>query len=432
MQVKGGSFVTTLIIKIMTHCDKNVCQRCHTHLEKLTNTLGLSEREFNLLKRPKRVFSFNIPLKKDSGEVIFLNAYRVQYNDALGPTKGGIRFHPEVDLEEVSTLAFLMSLKCALCGLPFGGAKGGVEVNPCLLSIAEIERLSRGYIREIHSFIGPDIDIPAPDVNTNEQIMSWMVDEYSKIKGKFVPAVITGKPLELGGSRGRNKATALGGAFILQEFIRLNNYNYNELRVAIQGFGNVGANIAEILFRWGYKIVALSDSRGGFYDQNGLSVPEILSNHEKKGFLPNIEGAQAISNQELIESDCDVLIPAAVCCQVNTKNAPLLKARLILEMANDPILPEADDILLKNGIEVIPDILANSGGVIVSYFEWLQNSSNDYWTEEKVFQRLEEKIIAAFNDVFSKSKQNGISLRASAQIIALERILAAEKLRGNL
>jgi glutamate dehydrogenase/leucine dehydrogenase len=395
--------------------------------------LALSSAEINLLQRPKRVFTFTIPLRKDSGEMVFLNGYRVQYNDALGPTKGGIRFHQHVDLDEVNTLSFLMALKCSLAGLPFGGSKGGVEVDPYTLSQAELERLARGYIREVHNFIGPDVDIPAPDVNTDEQIMAWMVDEYSKIKGRFTPAVITGKPLELGGSAGRVVATALGGCFILKELIKAKNLSPSNLRVAVQGFGNVGANMARILDEWGYKIVALSDQNKGFYNPQGLDVKKILHTQTKKGFLPDeFEGVEVITNEQLFTSDCDILVPAAVCCQINKENAGQIKASIVLEMANDPVLSEADVVLFSRSIDVVPDILADSGGVIVSYFEWLQNSSNDYWTEDKVFRKLAEKITKAFEQVWEKSQQENCNLRLASHILAVQRILVAEKLRGNL
>lgn len=416
---------------------KNVCQRCcvrcNAHLAGVASNIILSSTEVNLLQSPKRVFTFSIPLKKDSGELIFLNGYRVQYNDALGPTKGGIRFHPEVNLEEVNTLSFLMTLKCSLAGLPFGGAKGGVAIDPYTLSKAELERLSRGYIREVHNFIGPDIDIPAPDVNTDEQVMAWMVDEYSKIKGKFIPAVITGKPLELGGSLGRNISTSLGGCFILKKLLEILDINQKDLRIAIQGFGNVGSNMAKILDEWGYKIVAVSDQNKGFYNEEGLNIKKILHSQDKKGFLPDdFEGVNIISNEKLLTLDCDILVPAAVCCQINKENADKVKASIVLEMANDPILIEADSILFSKGIKVVPDILANSGGVIVSYFEWIQNSSNDYWTEKKVFKKLEEKITKAFLDVWEESQKNNLGLRISAHKLAIQRILTAEKLRGNL
>jgi len=401
-------------------------------LEKLRDKIPLTAGEFDLLKKPKRVFTFTFPVKMDSGATCYFDGYRVQYNDALGPTKGGIRFHQETDLEEVKMLAFLMALKCSLLGLPFGGAKGGVCCDPTKISVTELERLSRAYIREVHNFIGPEIDIPAPDVNTNEQIMAWMVDEYARIKGRFIPSVITGKPVELGGSLGRQVATALGGAFLLKRLTGLENLELKQTRVVIQGFGNVGGNMARILDDWGYKVLAVSNEKGGVYNQQGLAIKEILSLQKNSESLPVIDKSQIISNQELLRLDCDVLIPAAISHQITKENANNVKARIVLEMANAPITIEAEEILFQKGIRVIPDILANAGGVVVSYFEWLQNSSNDYWTENKVFRKLEEKMNNAFDNVWRLHQGNGYNLRINSHILAIKKILQAEKLRGNI
>lgn len=404
--------------------DKNICLDCKTYLDVAAEKIGLSSSELDLLKKPRRVFSFSIPVRMDSGEVRFFNGYRVQYNSALGPTKGGIRFHPEVHLEEVKTLAFLMALKCALLELPFGGAKGGVEVDPKTLSKLELERLSRGFIKEVHTFIGPEIDIPAPDVNTNEEIMAWMVDEYSKIKGKFIPGVITGKPLELGGSRGRSIATGLGGAYILREFIKKEQLDVKNIRIAIQGFGNVGSNIAKILYSWGYKIIAVSDADKAIYNKEGLDVT--------KSNVSEIENGEEITNKELLELDCDVLIPAAISHQITEENTDRIKAKVILEMANAPITSRADKILFNKKIKIIPDILSNSGGVVVSYFEWSQNSANEYWSEREVFDRLEEKMIKAFDSIYSICLAENCDLRTAAHIKAIKRIIKVEKLISNL
>lgn len=412
--------------------DKNICSNCNIHLDNLTSKMNISEAELDLLKRPQKVFTFSIPLNMDSGKIIFLNGYRVQYNDALGPTKGGIRFHPKVNLQEVEMLAFLMVLKCALVDLPFGGAKGGIEVDPDKLSKAELERLSRGFIKEIHNFIGPKIDIPAPDINTNEQIMAWMVDEYSKIKGKFIPAVITGKPLELGGSQGRIISTSLGGAYILKRLLEIEELDPKELKVVIQGFGNVGFNLVKIFNEWGYKIIAISDSKGGIYNEDGLDIKEIISNQKGKGLLPDVKNTKKISNNELLELESDILIPAAVSHQITKENVDKIKAKIILEMANAPITPEADKILFEKGVKIIPDIIANSGGVIVSYFEWVQNLTNEYWTKQEVFQKLEKKITSAFNSIFRTCQIENCDLRSAAHIVAIRKILRAEKLRGKL
>ena len=386
-----------------------------------------------MLKKPKRVFTFSIPVRMDTNEVCYFDGYRAQYNDALGPTKGGIRFHHEVQLEEVKVLAFLMALKCSLLGLPFGGAKGGVCCDPSKLSRGELERLSRGFIKATHNFIGPEIDIPAPDVNTDEQIMAWMIDEYSQIKGKFTPGVITGKPIELGGSLGRNIATSLGGAFLLKRMAELENLKPEQTNVVIQGFGNVGGNMAKILHSWGYKITAVSNAQGGIFNQNGLDIVKLTEAHRDScAPLPTLEGAKTISNKELLELNCDILIPAAISHQITKENASDIKAKIILEMANAPVTLEAEEVLYKNGVKLVPDILANAGGVVVSYFEWLQNSSNDYWTEKKVFRKLEEKMNEAFDRVWRLSSEKNYDLRTASQILAIQRIIKAEKLRGNI
>lgn len=413
--------------------DKNICLNCKSYLDILQDKMGLTQAEIDLLKKPKRVFIFTVPLKTDGGEVKFLNGYRVQYNDALGPGKGGIRFHAEVNLEEVKMLAFLMALKCSLLGLPFGGAKGGVEVDPSVLSNTELENLSRSFIRSSHNFIGPDWDIPAPDVNTNAQVMAWMVDEYSKIKGKFTPSVITGKPLELGGSAGREVATALGGCFVLRQLAKIKGLSPEHTKVAIQGFGNVGGNMAHILHAWGYKIVAVSNCHGGFFNPQGLDIDKMFKEQKGDNFkCLTCPDCQSITNEELLALDCDVLIPAAISHQITKDNVKNVKAKTIIEMANAPITSEAEHILFANGITIVPDILANAGGVVVSYFEWLQNSSNDYWTEGKVFRKLEEKMTLAFNKVWQTSNKKQCDLRLASHILAIERILRAEKLRGNL
>jgi glutamate dehydrogenase len=412
--------------------DKNVCIDCTTRLEELLTGDNFSESELELLKRPKRVVSFTVPVKMDSGDVKTFNGYRVQYNDALGPAKGGLRFHPEVNLEEVKNLSFLMALKCSLAGIPFGGGKGGVEVDPKTLSKAELERLSRSLMRELHPFIGERVDIPAPDVNTNEQIMAWMVDEYAKIKGQFIPGVLTGKPLNLGGSQGRTEATALGGAFVLRRYFEHTGKKLEGSTVAIQGFGNVGSYMAKFLHEWGAKVVAVSDAENGLYNEEGLDIPWLLENTER-GTLPKDVKAQTIKNSELLELDVDVLIPAAISHQITMENISNIKANLIIEMANDPITPDADRVLLKKNIPVIPDILANAGGVIVSYFEWIQNTSNEYWFVEKVNEQLEMRIVAALEGILKEcEKYDMCDMRKAGYSIALKRIVDAEKMRGRL
>ncbi|MCK5096026.1 MAG: Glu/Leu/Phe/Val dehydrogenase [Candidatus Pacebacteria bacterium] len=396
--------------------------------------MSFADSELELLRRPRRVFTFTIPVIMDSGKVKIFNGYRVQYNDALGPTKGGLRFHPEVNLEEVKTLAFLMALKSALVGIPFGGAKGGIEVDVRELSGKELERLSRGFIREAHPFIGERVDIPAPDVNTDEKIMGYMVDEYSKIKGEFVPGVVTGKPILLGGSLGRTEATALGGSYVLNKYLETIKKEPKDTSVVIQGFGNVGSNIARILHDDGFKILAISDVNGAIYKKEGLDIKEIFSMQTENGVIPNVKKVNKLTNKEMLELDCDVLIPAALSHQIMADNAGNIKAKIILEMANEPVAPNADTILRKKGITVIPDVLANAGGVIVSYFEWVQNTSNNYWSKEKVYKELESRIIEALSLLLEKYNKldKEEDMRSVAYSIALEKILKAEKFRGRL
>ena len=414
--------------------DKNICIDCNTRLNALLSGMNFAESELEILQRPKRVFTFTVPLVCDSGEIKLFNGYRVQYNDALGPTKGGLRFHPEVNLEEVKNLAFLMALKSALVGIPFGGAKGGIEVDVRELSGGELERLSRSFIRETHAFIGERVDIPAPDVNTDERIMGYMVDEYSKIKGEFIPGVVTGKPIVLGGSLGRTEATALGGSYVLNKYLETIKKEPKDTSVVIQGFGNVGSNMARILHDNGFKILAVSDVNGAIYNKKGLDIKEIFSMQTENGVIPNVKKVDKLTNEEMLELDCDVLIPAALSHQITAENAGNIKAEIILEMANEPISTNADPILHEKDILVIPDILANAGGVIVSYFEWVQNTSNDYWSKEKVYEELESRIIEALSLLLEKYNKmdKEEDLRSVAYSIALEKILKAEKFRGRL
>jgi glutamate dehydrogenase/leucine dehydrogenase len=326
-----------------------------------------------------------------------------------------------------------MALKTSLAGIPFGGAKGGIQVDPRNLSEGERERLTRGFVRAAHTFIGPRIDIPAPDVNTNAQTMAWIVDEYANIRGSYEPSVVTGKPLELGGSLGREEATSRGGAYVLDRYVADNNLNRTKLTVAVQGFGNVGRNIARILGEWGYTVVAVSDVSGALYSEAGLHIDGLCSEKERGCVLNEVASdAARITNEDLLELDVDILIPAALSDQITEKNAANIKAGTILEMANAPINKGADAILAKNGVAVIPDILANAGGVIVSYFEWAQNAGNDYWQLEVVHEKLKEKIIGAYTRVTERAARNGHNLRTASYEVAVERILKAEKLRGNL
>ncbi len=413
--------------------DANICIDCDVRLADIESTGDFSNAELKLLEKPQRVFTFTIPVRMDSGSVQIFNAYRVQYNDALGPTKGGIRYHQHVNLEEVKTLSFLMALKTSLLQIPFGGAKGGVEVDPSKLSTGELERLTRGFVRGAHKFIGSRTDIPAPDINTNAQVMAWFADEYAKIVGHFVPGVVTGKPLELGGSEGRDEATALGGAYVLEHH-RKNSSNKKpeELTVAIQGFGNVGGHIARILSEWGYKVVAISDAYCALHNKDGLDVSSLQEWKKVNTKCDGFYGGEKINGEDLLTLDVDILIPAALANQITKNNAADMRASVILEMANAPITKEADEILDQKGITVLPDILSNAGGVVVSYFEWTQNASNDYWSKDKVNKKLKTKMLKACNKVAKKVKDTGKTARVASYELAIGRILKAEKLRGNL
>lgn len=409
---------------------ENVCINCKNQLDKLIGFLNLKQSEVDILTKPRRTLTFSFPVPMDDGETKIFTGYRVQFNDARGPTKGGIRFHPDADLEEVKTLAFLMALKCAVVDIPFGGAKGGVVVDPKKLSENELEHLSRAYIQEIYKFIGPERDIPAPDVNTNPQIMAWMMDEYEKISQKNVPGVITGKPIELRGSKVRDIATGLGGAIVLRQYLKIHKIDEKQQRVIIQGFGNAGNNIAKILKSWGLKIIGVSDSKAAVYDPEGIDIENISDykkeNRSVKGFLPEKE----ITNKEILEKESDILIPAALGDVITKDNADNIKAKIILEIANGPVAPEADKVLDKKGIIVIPDILANAGGVVVSYFEWVQNSMNYYWGEDEVKEKLKEVMINATKDIDKTCYDNKCSMRKALYINSINKILKAEKLRG--
>ena len=408
---------------------ENICHNCVEQLEKIEKYIKLKKNEVDILTRPRRTLMFSFPVPMDNGETKIFTGYRVQFNDSRGPTKGGIRFHPEANLEEVRTLAFLMALKCAVVDLPFGGAKGGIIVDPKKLSNNELEHLSRAYIREIYKFIGPDRDIPAPDVNTNPQIMAWMMDEYEKIRQASAPAVITGKPIELRGSKLRDIATSLGGAFVLREFLKEKGIKAEGTTVAVQGAGNAGGNVAKILKDWGHKIVAISDSKSGIYDENGLEIEKVLEHKKETGALKGFE-AKEITNEEFLELDVDILVPAALGDEITKENAERVKAKIILELANRPVTPEADTILEGKGVEVLPDILANAGGVVVSYFEWVQNSMNYYWEEDEIREKLEKIMVKAVKGMGKTCVEHKCNMRNALYIYSIKKILVAENLRG--
>ncbi len=394
-------------------------------LEKIAPLANLSKKEIKVLQTPDRILKAELKVGNKS-----YPAYRVQFNNARGPYKGGIRYHPEVNEDEVTSLAFWMTLKTAVVNLPFGGGKGGIQVDPKKLSKTELEELSRAYVRAFYKYLGPDKDIPAPDVYTNAEIMAWMLDEYEKLTKKKAPAFITGKPLELGGSKVRDIATALGGTYVLEEAVK--KIGLKEKKVAIQGFGNAGMNMATLLEEKGYVIVAVSDSKGGIYDAKGLDVKEVIETKKTKGSVVEYKKARKISNQELLECVASIFIPSALIGVITAENATKIKAKIVLELANGPTMPEADDILFGKKVLVLPDILANAGGVTVSYFEWVQNKNNESWSEQQVKKKLREKMISAFGQIWKEFAEGKKSFRTAAYVLSLKKIIAAEKKKSKI
>ncbi len=408
----------------------NVYDNALKQLETAAKVMDLHPDTLLKLSAPERVVMASLPVKMDDGTLRMFQAYRVQYNSARGPYKGGIRFHPQVSLDEVKALSFWMAIKCATVDIPMGGGKGGVILDPKALSENEIERLSRAWIRAFRPVIGPEKDIPAPDVYTTPQIMAWMADEFSKLEGKPSLGVVTGKPVEFGGSLGRGTSTAQGGFYVLQAAIKQLGLAGSGLKMAVQGFGNAGATMAELLFAAGHKVVAVADSQGIIFDEAGLNIPELAAYKEKNRSVKNFPGTKEISLSEFFALDLDVLVPAALENQITADNADSIKAKILLELANGPTTPEADDILFKNKVVLIPDVLANAGGVTVSYFEWVQNLSNYYWTAEEVDQKLQDKMIPAWKAVWDAGQKYNVNLRTAAFVTALERIDKASRARS--
>lgn len=411
-----------------------------SRLDKAASFIKIDPEVIENLKHPKTCLETSVALRMDDGSLHIYHGFRVHHNDARGPTKGGVRYHPGVDLLEIKTLAFWMTIKCAVVGIPFGGAKGGIAVDPKHLSRMELERLSRHYIELIADFIGPDTDILAPDVYTNAMIMGWMMDEYSKIVRHFAPGVITGKPIPLGGSQGREDATGRGAYYCIRELEKKLKWAPEKTQVAIQGFGNAGQHVAELLGKNGYKIVAVSDSKGGIYRKEGFDVPSLIEkkNSSKQlqavyceGSVCEMVDADTISNEELLELDVDILIPAALENQITEKNADKIKAKVIIEVANGPTTIDAEIVLQKKGVLIVPDILANAGGVTVSYFEWVQNKSGYYWSEEEVHQRLYDIMTREFNAVYALMQQHKTDMRTAAYIQALKRQAEAITAEGT-
>lgn len=406
----------------------NAFENAQKQLMNAAKAGDIPEKNIEFLKSPKRALHVSFPVRLDNGEIKYFKGYRIQFNDSRGPTKGGIRFHPQVEESEVKALSFWMTIKNAVVNVPYGGGKGGVEINPKDYSETELERVSRGFIRAIHQIIGPQIDVPAPDVYTNPQTMAWMMDEFETITGKHQPGVITGKPISLGGSQGRGYSTAMGGAYVLKEAI--NELAIEKPSVVIQGFGNAGMHMARILSDWNYKIIAISDSKGAIHNPEGIDVQKAIEFKQENRTIKDFDGVN-ISNEDLLELETDVLVPAALENQINKDNANNIKAKIIVELANGPTTPEADEILKENNVMVIPDVLANAGGVAVSYFEWVQNNYGYYWTEEEVLKKLEKIMIDSFNAIETIAKKKNTSHRNAAFILALERIIESAKLRGQ-
>lgn len=406
--------------------------------------LKLSQEERTLFLEPQHIHKTDLEITRDNNKKEKFPAFRVQYNNARGPYKGGIRYHPLADEDEVKALAALMAIKTAVVGIPFGGGKGGIQVNPKDLSRRELQELSRAYVRAFAKHLGADQDCPAPDVNTNPDIMAWMRDEYEKVTGGYAPAFITGKPVSFGGSLGRDTATARGGFFILQELMQLEARDPDDLKVAIQGFGNAGAHMAHLLHNAGYTIVAVSDSQGAIYMPEGLDPVRIEKYKHRTGSVigeyctgsvcdtekMKMDSVEQITNEELLEIECDILIPAALDNVITEKNASKIKAKYILELANGPTTPEADAMFKERGVMVIPDVLANAGGVTVSYFEWVQGRSGEQWTAERVDGELKRVILDAFRGVRRESRKEKISEREAAFSIGVKRMLDAMRVRG--
>ncbi len=398
-------------------------------LDQACRLMKLNPSIVEILRHPQEIKEVYVPVRMDNGRVHVFRGFRVHHNDSRGPYKGGIRYHPDVSLDEVKALAMWMTWKCALVGIPFGGAKGGVICNPKSMSKRELEELTRGYTRSLGGFIGPLKDIPAPDVYTSPRVMAWIMDEYSKMRGENVPGVVTGKPPEIGGSLGRECATGCGLSFVVRETVRHWGLDPKKTTAVIQGFGNLGTVAAEKMAEQGIRIIAVSDSRGGAYDPSGINPVAAIAHKRKTGSVVGLKGSKRITNKALLELKCDVLVPAALGNVITRENVGRIKARFIVEGANGPVTPEADRVLEKRKITVIPDILANAGGVTVSYFEWVQDLQSYFWTREEVDRRLDSIMTKAFRETLECSSAHRTSLRKAAYILAIQRVVDAAKLR---
>ncbi|NRD76170.1 Glu/Leu/Phe/Val dehydrogenase [Bacillus sp. BRMEA1] len=407
----------------------NLFYSTQTVIQKALAKLGYNNEMFELLKEPIRLLTVRIPVRMDDGSVKIFTGYRSQHNDSVGPTKGGVRFHPEVNEEEVKALSIWMSLKCGITNLPYGGGKGGIMCDPKQMSFRELERLSRGYVRAISQVVGPTKDIPAPDVYTNSQIMAWMMDEYSRLREFDSPGFITGKPLVLGGSQGRETATARGVTICIDEAVKKKGIELKGARVVIQGFGNAGSYLAKFLHDAGAKIVGVSDVYGGIHDPNGLDIDYLLDRRDSFGTFSKLFD-NTISNQELLELDCDILVPAAISNQITAKNAHNIKASIVVEAANGPTTLEATHILTDRGILLVPDILASAGGVTVSYFEWVQNNQGYYWSEQEVEEKLCKVMVNSFDNIYQTAQSHKVDMRLAAYMVGIKKVAEASQFRG--
>jgi len=408
----------------------NIWAVAQAQFDSAADQLDLDPGLRKVLRVPQRELTVNFPVTMDDGHVEVFTGYRIQHNVSRGPAKGGIRYHQDVTRDEVAALAMWMTWKCAVVNIPYGGGKGGVIVDPKKLSMRELEGLTRRFTTEISPLIGPDRDIPAPDVNTNAQVMAWMMDTFSMHRGYTIPGVVTGKPIAIGGSLGRNEATARGAVFTLQQASRLLGLPLPGARVVIQGYGNAGSVAADLLAAEGALIIAVSDSSGGIYNPAGLDPARVGAWKREHATVVGFPGADAVSNTEILELDCDILVPAALENQITEQNAPRISARIVAEAANGPTTPEADQILFDRGVFVIPDILCNAGGVTVSYFEWVQDMQSFFWTEQRINESLHEIMDRAFESVHSMSKLHGVHMRTAAYMVGVARVAEATTLRG--
>jgi glutamate dehydrogenase (NAD(P)+) len=422
--------VATLQAAPVSHLQENPFDIARAQLRRVGEIFEIDDNLINVLSECKKTVEVSVPTQMDNGETRVFTGYRVIHNIARGPSKGGIRYHPSVTVDEVKALSMWMTWKCALVGIPFGGAKGGVIVDPKSLSQRELERMTRRYTTEIINEIGPEKDIPAPDVGTNARVMAWIFDTYSMNKGHSVLGVVTGKPLEVGGSLGREEATARGALYVIRGAMRKLDINMRGARVAVQGFGNVGSHLAKFLMQDGATVIAVSDSRGGVYNPDGIDINAAFEHKRETGSLGGLSGTQPISNDDLLLLDCDVLAPCALEQVINKSNADRIKAKLVVEGANGPATPAADDILDQRGIVVLPDILANAGGVIVSYFEWVQGLQEYFWKEGEVNAKLNDIMTRAFNDTWATYEKRGTTMRMAAYGHAVRRVAEATTTRG--